>query len=83
MSLGLLYLLPRRCGGGSARALIAPTLGGALVELSDWRLVFLVNLPLGAAIAFAGLRLLEARPPREGASPTSPAPPRWRSRWPP
>ena len=35
----------------AAAAAIGPTLGGALVELSDWRLVFLVNLPLGAAIA--------------------------------
>ena len=38
----------------AAAAAIGPTLGGALVELSDWRLVFLVNLPLGAAIVFAG-----------------------------
>ncbi len=38
----------------AAAAAIGPTLGGALVELSDWRLVFLVNLPLGVAIVFAG-----------------------------
>jgi NTE family protein len=38
----------------AAAAAIGPTLGGALVELSDWRLVFLVNLPLGAAILLAG-----------------------------
>jgi EmrB/QacA subfamily drug resistance transporter len=38
----------------AAAAAIGPTLGGALVELSDWRLVFLVNLPLGAAIVLAG-----------------------------
>src|ERR1700710_1306693 len=44
----------------AAAAAIGPTLGGALVELSDWRLVFLVNLPLGAAVLFAGLRLLPA-----------------------
>ena len=35
----------------AAAAATGPTLGGALVELSDWRLVFLVNLPLGAALA--------------------------------
>src|SRR4051812_8634481 len=44
----------------AAAAAIGPTLGGALVELSDWRLVFLVNLPLGAAVLFAGYRRLPA-----------------------
>lgn len=38
----------------AAAAATGPTLGGALVELSDWRLVFFVNLPLGAAILWAG-----------------------------
>jgi EmrB/QacA subfamily drug resistance transporter len=45
----------------AAAAATGPTLGGALVELSDWRLVFLVNLPLGAAILLAG-RSLPERP---------------------
>jgi EmrB/QacA subfamily drug resistance transporter len=49
----------------AAAAAIGPTLGGALVELSDWRLVFLVNLPLGAAIVFAGSRRLRERPQRD------------------
>lgn len=40
----------------AAAAAIGPTLGGLLVELSDWRLVFLVNLPLGAAIVLAARR---------------------------
>ncbi len=43
----------------AAAAAVGPTLGGALVEASDWRLVFLVNLPLGAAILLAGRRLAE------------------------
>jgi NTE family protein len=30
-------------------AATGPSLGGALVEVSDWRAVFVVNLPLGAA----------------------------------
>jgi NTE family protein len=53
----------------AAAAAVGPTLGGALVELSDWRLVFLVNLPLGAAIIFAGRsrlpkpKLLDSRLP--------------------
>ena len=42
----------------AAAAAVGPTLGGALVELSDWRLVFLVNLPLGAAVLLAGRRRL-------------------------
>lgn len=45
----------------AAAAAVGPTLGGALVEASDWRLVFLVNLPLGAAVLFAGRRLLPSR----------------------
>ena len=54
----------------AAAAAVGPTLGGALVELSDWRLVFLVNLPLGAAI-------LLRRPPapaRAARSPTAACP---------
>jgi EmrB/QacA subfamily drug resistance transporter len=46
----------------AAAAAIGPTLGGALVELSDWRLVFLVNLPLGAAIVLLGRGRLRERP---------------------
>ncbi len=42
----------------AAAAAVGPTLGGALVEAADWRLVFLVNLPLGAAILLAGRRRL-------------------------
>jgi EmrB/QacA subfamily drug resistance transporter len=53
----------------AAAAAIGPTLGGALVELSDWRLVFLVNLPLGAAIVFAGTRSLRERSQRDSRLP--------------
>jgi EmrB/QacA subfamily drug resistance transporter len=42
----------------AAAAAVGPTLGGALVELSDWRLVFLVNLPLGAIVLLVGRRVL-------------------------
>jgi EmrB/QacA subfamily drug resistance transporter len=49
----------------AAAAATGPTLGGALVELADWRLVFLVNLPLGAAIVWAGSRRLAERPIRD------------------
>jgi EmrB/QacA subfamily drug resistance transporter len=61
------FPLERRSAGvglwgaaAAAAAATGPTLGGALVELSDWRLVFLVNLPLGAAILLAGRRRLPA-----------------------
>ena len=53
----------------AAAAATGPTLGGALVELSDWRLVFLVNLPLGIAVLLAGRsrlprpRILDSRLP--------------------
>src|SRR3954447_26920279 len=53
----------------AAAAAVGPTLGGSLVELSDWRLVFLVNLPLGAAVLFAGYRLLPERPPADSRLP--------------
>jgi EmrB/QacA subfamily drug resistance transporter len=56
----------------AAAAAVGPTLGGALVELSDWRLVFLVNLPLGAAIVFAGSRRLRERPQRDSRLPDLP-----------
>jgi EmrB/QacA subfamily drug resistance transporter len=45
----------------AAAAATGPTLGGLLVELSDWRLVFLVNLPLGVAIVWLGARGLRER----------------------
>ncbi len=56
----------------AAAAAVGPTLGGALVDLADWRLVFLVNLPLGAAIAFAGRRRLVERPIRDSRLPDLP-----------
>src|SRR4051794_6107616 len=42
----------------AAAAAVGPTLGGALVVAADWRLVFLVNLPLGLGILSAGRRFL-------------------------
>ena len=56
----------------AAAAAIGPTLGGALVELSDWRLVFLVNLPLGAAVVLAGRGALRERPQRDSRLPDLP-----------
>jgi EmrB/QacA subfamily drug resistance transporter len=43
---------------------LGPSLGGLLVAASDWRLVFLVNLPIGvAAIVLARRQLQESRTP--------------------
>ena len=53
-------------GGGSARSIsplagimlflgpaLGPTVGGALIGAGGWRAIFLINVPLGAAAAFA------------------------------
>jgi EmrB/QacA subfamily drug resistance transporter len=66
-----MFPLERRAAGvgvwGAAAALAAtvgPPLGGFLVEVADWRWIFLVNLPLGAAVLRAGARGLdESRDP--------------------
>ncbi|MET0739925.1 MAG: MFS transporter [Candidatus Nanopelagicales bacterium] len=43
---------------------LGPPIGGALVELGDWRWAFLVNLPFGvAAILTARSQLVESRAP--------------------
>lgn len=56
----------------AAAAAIGPTLGGALVELYDWRLVFLVNLPLGAAVVWLGSKALRERPQLDSRLPDLP-----------
>lgn len=48
--------------GGSVAAAAGPVVGGALTQL-DWRLIFLVNLPVGAA-AFLVLTRVAASPHR-------------------
>src|SRR3954454_362743 len=60
--------------GAAAAAAAAggPTLGGALVELSDWRLVFLVNLPLGAAVVWFVAKALRERPQLDSRLPDLP-----------
>lgn len=57
------YPAERRAAGiglwGAAAAFAAacgPPLGGLLVEVADWRWIFLVNLPLGALVVAAGVR---------------------------
>jgi EmrB/QacA subfamily drug resistance transporter len=45
---------------GGAGAAIGVLLGGVLTELVDWRSIFLINLPIGAAVA-VGVRGVVAR----------------------
>ena len=47
---------------GALAAGIGPSLGGVLVDLTDWRAAFLVNLPIGIAALVAARRtLVESR----------------------
>ena len=49
---------------GAAAAGLGPSLGGLLVAAASWRLVFLVNVPIGVAAALlARRRLAESRAP--------------------
>jgi NTE family protein len=48
----------------AAAAGLGPSLGGLLVAIANWRLVFLVNLPIGAAaVVLARRQLVESRTP--------------------
>jgi MFS family permease len=44
-------------------AVAGPVVGGALVDAADWRAIFLVNVPLGAAAILAGRRFLPRTAP--------------------
>jgi NTE family protein len=49
---------------GAAAAGLGPSLGGLLVAAAGWRLVFLVNIPVGVtAVLLARRRLVESRAP--------------------
>jgi EmrB/QacA subfamily drug resistance transporter len=49
---------------GALAAGVGPSLGGLLVTAADWRLVFLVNVPIGAAaIVLSRRELVESRAP--------------------
>jgi EmrB/QacA subfamily drug resistance transporter len=43
---------------GGAGAAIGVLLGGVLTELVDWRAIFLINLPVGVALAVAASRIV-------------------------
>jgi EmrB/QacA subfamily drug resistance transporter len=46
---------------------LGPVLGGYLVEFADWRMIFLLNVPVGALALFVGLRALPDLPPARAA----------------
>ncbi len=39
-------------------AILGPVLAGLLIDVADWRVIFLVNVPIGAFVILAGGRLL-------------------------
>jgi EmrB/QacA subfamily drug resistance transporter len=51
---------------GGAGACIGVLVGGVLTQFTDWRMIFYVNLPVAAALALAGLRIIpaDAKKPR-------------------
>ncbi|SHN11967.1 DHA2 family efflux MFS transporter permease subunit [Actinacidiphila paucisporea] len=56
---------------GSMATAAGPALGGVLVDAFGWRAVFLINVPVGAALVLAGIRGL---PERTGAQRRLPDP---------
>ena len=54
---------------GSAALAAGPVVGGALVELADWRSIFLVNLPIGITGIWLAWRYLPAKRSDGGARP--------------
>ncbi|MFE2215063.1 MFS transporter [Streptomyces canus] len=51
---------------GGIAAAMAPIVGGLLVQY-DWRLIFLINVPIGALATVVGLRVLPASAQRSSA----------------
>ena len=43
---------------GALGAAFGPTVGALLIEASDWRAIFLINIPLGVAVLVAARRLV-------------------------
>ena len=46
-------------------AMSGPTIGGTLVSIAPWRVIFLINVPIGIVSFLVGLRVLPNRRPAE------------------
>jgi EmrB/QacA subfamily drug resistance transporter len=46
-------------------AILGPVVAGLLIHAADWRAIFLVNVPVGAFVVFAGAKLLPEGAPTE------------------
>ncbi|MBO0820053.1 MAG: MFS transporter, partial [Nocardiopsaceae bacterium] len=53
----------------SVAAAAGPSLGGVLVDATNWRSVFLINVPIGAAVIVGSARWLPRRRPVAGTLP--------------
>lgn len=72
-------------GLGGIAAAAGPFLGGWLVASASWRWIFLLNVPLAAAVvAIVSRHVPESSDPSAAERPTGPSPVRWRARpgWP-
>ncbi|MFI5765433.1 DHA2 family efflux MFS transporter permease subunit [Streptomyces sp. NPDC051563] len=47
---------------GALAAAVGPSIGGLLVDWWDWRAIFLINVPLGLAVAWACARVMPKEP---------------------
>jgi EmrB/QacA subfamily drug resistance transporter len=54
---------------GSMAAAAGPSLGGLLISATNWRAVFVLNLPIGGLILLSGWRSVPARPGQSGGLP--------------
>jgi EmrB/QacA subfamily drug resistance transporter len=54
---------------GSMAAAAGPSLGGLLIAATNWRAVFVLNVPIGALILLSGWRSVPARPRQSGRRP--------------
>lgn len=53
-------------GLGAAAAALGPLVGGALVGTGGWRLIFLINIPIGILIIIGALTLVKRQPVAPG-----------------
>ena len=65
MPIGISMPPPRPCSTRvpTSTSALGPLLSGYLLEYADWRLIFLINLPVGVLALLIGLRVLPAIPP--------------------